>query len=957
MGRISSTTQSTGASKAVVVTPTTTALTTVYTNTSGVGAELKAVNISGQQNNTTLNTVASGASEWSFFGANINTLIGAQSEGSYGFGEPYPVQLSDNRVLIFFLPHFQHRGGDSDFFSGTMIHTQILEYQTAGGSKYVAGPIQNHTLPGTMFQDTSYSLWSAPESIYGSGTMGERCWQAVALTSTKVAAAVRIRGQFWLMRFTITGNTVDHTVTSLDLTVAAAMNSSTAYPFAMETVPGNTNQVIIAAADASNWTVQSHNVPNSGALSISSLKQTLWSHGSYMHSIGMAKMVKTATGTTVPYCFAAPTSTTASNGVVYNYDNAAFTWTIQGTNQSLTGISTNHTGFLGACLSTGTGVSAVICTTTGSGAGDGVVTFYRQLSSAGFSTTRQSLTTQHTTYKAPTERFQWGDERAVFTGHYGMLVSYDSAGTATTLLTNQETTNTSRWRPHWFPFNSRPLYTYYDDQTVQANFNVAYVARTGMTSSINLGAATLTENYLPFGHDYGRGYAWNEQASCWIVTQGGRLYALSTDGVIQGEQRLYDMSQTLNYLQRAREVQVTPTGRILFSSDYALGIHVSTSYSNSASWSSHSQTLYLMVTEPCTTPQLLSSIKLQQAPNNVSGVVSGNMTYFTEQTTATTTTEMAYFFYPYTVNSNMYISWFNGTTWQGAAYSTSISIGSSASYTRGWNVNQRMIQYGPCTVPVPRGTWVIVGSYNYNSQSNHRYSGMSVPYAFGSFGSFSTTSYALDTNATVTEGWGITGSTHMGQRSGVQIAAMYEETNTRVRIWASFNGRMPEFRGIYVSGYGDSNHRWPQIAATKFGYTIAFQNTARTDQTATALVWDTVDTRTPKATVTLSSGSGWFTLNKYNKNQMTVYNTTGVTTTNNTYSIYGLPDDIRFYIALDDNAGNVFYLNNGQSLSPVDIFTGLFRSDVAYQIPNGSSLKVAVDTPNTVQVLLSLLER
>jgi hypothetical protein len=170
MGRISSTITSTGTSKAVVVSPTTTALTTAYTN-SGAGAELKAVNINGQQNNTTLFTAATGASEWSFIGDNNHVLLGTQQETTYGFGEPYPVQLSDNRVLIFFLPHQQHRGGNTDFFSGTMIHTQILEYQT---NKYVAGPIQNHTLPGTMFQNMTYSLWSMPEGTYGSSTMGDR---------------------------------------------------------------------------------------------------------------------------------------------------------------------------------------------------------------------------------------------------------------------------------------------------------------------------------------------------------------------------------------------------------------------------------------------------------------------------------------------------------------------------------------------------------------------------------------------------------------------------------------------------------------------------------------------------------------------------------------------------------------------------------------------------------------
>ena len=950
MGRISSTIASTGTSKSVVVSPTTTALTTAYTNTSGAGAELKAVNIAGQQNNTTLITAATGASEWSFIGDNNHVLLGTQQEGSYGFGEPYPVQLSDNRVLIFFLPHQQHRGGNADFFSGTMIHTQILEYQTAGGSKYVAGPIQNHTLPGTMFQDMSYSLWSMPESTYGSSTMGERCWQAVALTTTKVAAAVRIRGQFWLMRFTITGNTVDHTVTSLDLTVAAAMNMSTAYPFTMETVPGNTNQVIIAAADASNWTVQSHNVPNSGALSISSAKQTLWSHGSYMHSIGMAKMVKTATGTTVPYCFAAPTSTTASNGVVYNYDNAAFTWTIQGTNQSLTAISTNHTGFLGACLSTGTNVNAVICTTTGSTGGDGIVTFYRQQTSAGFTTTRQSLTTQHTTYKRPTERFQWGDERAIFTGHNGMLVCYDSAGTMTNLISAiTDSTNTARWRPCWFPFNSRPLYAYYDDATRDVGYNIAYSARTGMSSATSVGVKTLTGNYLPYGHDYGNGYAWNDQAGCWIIAQGGRLYALNTDGVIQSENRLYNMHITLNYVWCARQVTVTPSGRILFSCDYGLGIHPATTYSTSTEWQSMTSQMYMNTTDPVTTPTALKDIKLQKAPNQISGPVSGNIVYFTDSAG----TEMAYILYVASSHGTTNISWFDGTDWQGVTYATS-SPGSGGTWGKGYKLNQRLMQVTPCTTLFPRGQWMMMGSYGTNSDANYRYSGMSNTHAFGTFTSMNIQEFQLDGTA-VTEGWGIGGWTHNGRSSGVSVTAQYEDTLQTLRVFSSFNGRLQERRG-YVNPVTSVNHRQAVCAVSKFGYVIAYQNTSRADQTVRAEVWNTVDAVNYVTAQTTAAGSGWFQLRQTNKNSMAIFNTTGATTINNVYSYYGLPDDVRFYIALDDNAGNVFYLNNGQSLTLASL-QSVFRSDVDFQVPPGSSIKVAVDTPYTEQLLLSLVER
>ena len=943
-------TGSAGVSKAVTVTPTTTALTTAYTNQSGAGAELKAVNIVGQQNYGTLQTTAGGSSEWSFIGSNINVLIGTQADGSYGFGEPYPVQLSADRVLIFFLPHQQHRGGDTDFFSGTMIHTQILEYQTSGGNKYVAGPIQNHTLPGTMFQDMSYSLWSQPESTYGSSTLGEPCWRAVALTTTKVAAVVRIRSQFWLMRFTITGNTVDHTVTSLDLTGATAMNSSTAYPFAIDTVPGNTNQIIIAAADATNWTVQSHNVPNTGALTVASAKQTLWAHATFTHSIGMTKMVKTATGTTVPYCFAAPTSVTAANGVVYNYNNSTSAWTISGTNQALTAISTNHSGFEGKCLSTGTSVNAVICTTTGSGAGDGLVTFYRQQSSAGFNTTRTTLTTQHTTYKRLTESFQWGDERAVFTGHNGMLVTYNSAGTATNLIDPiLDSVNTARWRPHWFPFNSRPLYTYYDDATRQPDYNIAYVARTGMSSSTNVGTRTFTGNYLPYGHDYGNGYSWNEPASCWIVAQGGRLYALNESGVIQSEQRLYNMTTSMTYLYCNRQVAVTPTGRILFSADYGLGIHPSTTYSTSTQWGSMTMQMYTMVTEPMTSSTSLGSLRLQQTPVNTSGCVSGNIVSFSNAGG----TEMAYMSYIYSGATSLYITWFNGSAWQGANHSTSVPI-TVGTWGKGYRMNFRLMQATPCNSLFELGQWMMIGSYASNSNANYRQSGQSEVYAPSSFGSFNTQSYYLD-NVSVTEGWGIGMWTHNGKSSGVSVSTQYEETLQTLRVFSSFNGRLQERRG-YINPITSTNHRQGECAVSKFGYVIAYQNTSRADQTVRAEVWNTINTLSAVATQTAASGSGWFQINQTNKNSMAIFNTTGATTINTVYSFYGLPDNVRFYIALDDNAGGIFYLNNGQSLTLTDL-QSVFRSDVLFQVPNGSSLKVAVDTPNTAQLLLSLVER
>lgn len=249
----------------------------------------------------------------------------------------------------------------------------------------------------------------------------------------------------------------------------------------------------------------------------------------------------------------------------------------------------------------------------------------------------------------------------------------------------------------------------------------------------------------------------------------------------------------------------------------------------------------------------------------------------------------------------------------------------------------------------------MMGSYASNSAANYAQAGLSVRYAFGSFSSFNTQSVQLD-SVSVTEGWGIGMWTHNGRASGVSVAAQYEDTQQTLRVWSSFNGRLQRYRGN-VDAIKSVNHRWGECAVSKFGYVIAYQNTSRAPQTVRAEVWNTIDSENYVAQQTTASGSGWFQLGQVNKNSMAIFNTTGATTINTVYGFYGLPDDVRFYIALDDNAGSVFYLNNGQSLSPVDIFTGLFRSDLTYQVPMGHSLKVAIDTPYTLQVLLSLVER
>ena len=76
-----------------------TALTTVYTNTSGGPAVLKSVNITGTGTSSGTSTTT-GGDEWSYFGTNIPTFISTSAKTGKGFDIPMPVQLSPDRVLL-----------------------------------------------------------------------------------------------------------------------------------------------------------------------------------------------------------------------------------------------------------------------------------------------------------------------------------------------------------------------------------------------------------------------------------------------------------------------------------------------------------------------------------------------------------------------------------------------------------------------------------------------------------------------------------------------------------------------------------------------------------------------------------------------------------------------------------------------------------------------------------------
>jgi hypothetical protein len=951
MGR---TVRTTATTRAVITDRLPSTLTTVYTNNTGRGAELAAVNINGVGDVTNF-TTSTGGTQWTHFGSSINPLIQAASASGTGFGHPYSVQLNDNRVLIFFLPHWQHRGGDGqDYFDGDKVHCQILEYQT---NKYVAGPITTVLLPTAPFVDTSFSLWSRPNGM--SSSHGGNCWKAVALTENKVVVAYRVRNMFRLVRFTITGNTVDHATANLDLTSASFFNNTANGAFAIDTVPGNTNKVVVGGDATSNYSIQAYNIPDTGVLTSATTLTNTGIPRTLFH-FGMSRMVQTATANVTPYIIAGATSATASTAVIFNFNSATDTFTVSGLTVSLPAVSSEFSGLECACLSNGTNVNAVIAL-TGTGAGQ-TITFCRQTSGAGATNTSTTLTLQHTTTKSINEHYQWGNERAVFIGDAGLLVVYDSAGTATNLLPPTETINTERYQQQWIPFNIRPLYNLSDNAQVFTERNHQWMARTALgtatstavTTGTSVGVTTVLGNYFPFGHDYGIGYAWNEQANCWIIGQNGRIYAVDVSGVVQSEITIFNLSPTLNWEYAVRQVGCTPSGRILFVCEYRNGVWGGGSQNVWNTWNNFSATMFANTTEPLLTATGLTRISLENGPSNISMRQSMNLVTFIEANASRTERAVLFSMDSSSSPQGNFHQWTAGVGWANLGNTSISSTTGSNSWFRGFRPNFRLIQDTPASTSFPRGLWRIIGSFAMNSSANYRQGGFSNSADINSPGSFATNSNQFDNTQTNTYGYAVGYSGYnSGSRASVQVVTMYDQTRGVNRIWSSINGRMSLTRGYFPTALNvDTARRYVQPIATKFGYSTSYQNTDIVAGTGIALIWDTVNPEIPRFTLTTTSGNGQIQVFATGKISWQHFGG-GVDTT---YTVGGIPDDVKFFIVLDNNAGGTFALNNGQSLSILTLESGLFRSEDIYAIPAGSSIRVRADTPRSISTLLTIRE-
>lgn len=922
--------------RSVITSSIPTDVTTVYTNSSAGGAVLKSLNINGIADSSVFTETTTGASEWSYFGAPNPHFAQLHQNINAGFGAPYPVQLSADRVLLISLPHYQHYGHNADFMGNNTLHAQICEYQT---NKYVAGPIVNVPVPTNGVFSASVSLWSYP-SGKSSGSRGTGVFKAVALSPTVVVCAIRHNNQFRLFRLNIVGNAVDIesvTPSQIDLTGASFFNNTTAGDFDLSVVPGDTTKVIVGGWTSTNWSVQAFNVPVTGAITNAS---TLFSTGitSSTFHFALAPTTKNAVSNVVTYFVAGSTNAASFNGQLINFNILTNVFTIVGTAVNYPR-GTNIFGLLIECLSAGTDHDLVVAVTDQDS--PSTMFFYNQLNntqamSAG---TVTSVSLNHSTARGLIKSFKWGDDRAVFLGTHSTLVGFNSSGQSTNLILTTDTSDTSSVQTQWFPFNSRPLYSFY---TADANFCAQYYSRQQVATSLSFGTRLDTGNYFPYGHDYDqRQYSWSDTANCWIVGQGGRLYALDAAGVVQNEIMVSRVNSSFSNPFTFRDVTTTRTGQIVFAAEHSNTYNPS--IASNTNWSTLVNQIQTGIVQNVTSPASLTSASIPSM-TNISGFLCGKFYTFVD---FSNTDVVYYSFYNTIANPTHVVARWRGNG-NDLAYVSQITLAGLGNATNPWHVgsraNHRLFLSTPVNATNPEGRWRVIGQFAWNSEANAALLGCSViPYTFPNFGSMNSGSRQLTSNS-VTNAYGISGNTNRN----FSVAVAYDQTLASHRLMYSntINYNMIVTDTLILPST-NQNTRFYKVTTSKYAATVSLSNVSTANSTGIAYIYDTSNTLNPRITLTGNNGTGVINSTNLDKVSFAVFGT-GI---NRRYSVSGPNETARVTVTI--NSGNTdFVVTRAQPLAANE----LYRSTDTYLLPPGASIRMQSDTPNSISSMITVVE-
>ena len=900
------------------------ALTTIYTNSSGGNAILKTTDIVGNSDGTLL--TKTGGDDWSFFGTGTPYFA---LHPSYMTGAPYPVRLGANRVLLINTPHHLNYGCTADFFDNNNITTQICEYQT---NKYVCGPIVFAALPDPIFDGTSLSLYQHGHSSQSSSQLW---FKAIALTSTKVLLIYRTGSYFKAVRLTISGNQVDVGQTVSFNLYTAGIFSTTTGVAQFDVVALDTDKIIVISYNSgtSNNGLVPLNIPNTGAITNLANYYAL-GYGALGYGLAIAKHTKVATANVYSLILGMGTSI-AVNIQMCTFNASSYTFGTTA-NVSITGTVT-PTSLSAMCLSNDTnGKSVIAFTETG-----GLPGYFRVAYQTGATLATNTATSvafgdggDRPIYRA----MEWGDDRAVFLCRGNGICSVDNTGAIKNLMLHESgnmlTSTNAGVVPLWFPFDSRPLFTCKGTET-NWQWQNQYFARINIASSTSVGEISYKGNYLPYGHNYGGHYAWSEKLGCWLVGFGCKIFAVSSSGVVLSETSIRTLDNNDYTYKAIRGLVSFPSGKVIMMLDSVL---TNPSICLFLQWNQYNLTMLAL--SPIKTLQDLSRATLS-APwvNSSTTGAFADLMGFVDVNGQERGASLWYY-----TNSTLYYNTYDGTGWS-AESGTSVSGTTVNTWNVGVRAPYRWVQDSPCDMNNPQGLWRIIGGQNTTTLAticNTYISGTA--YAPSSFGSLTSSGTQLSGSQT---------SYRMGlsKQTSPSLAAvaLYDYSTSRIRLLISNAGRLNNITGFLLP-IGSNARRYSSLTVCKSHISIAAQNTAGGSMVnAQACVFDINFLQTEQYAMYTATGSNWL-----NNTATTIY----------TSKLYGSGIDVT---ATSCPVGEIatfnVVLNNGTAninLTPVNglpVVTGNSnRSNTSYLIPNGGTVKVSSNIDSVFDVMLGIVE-
>jgi hypothetical protein len=910
--------------KSIISNGISTALTTVYTNSSGADAALKAFNVNLPGTGATAST---GGSDWTMLG---DTIPFAYAQLAARAQVPQVIRLSTDRILFIYTNYGKTASGSGAIVGQApdTVMTQIVEYQT---NKYVAGPIVPIAIPSnTINSSVNPTKGSVPTSAI----------KGIALTPTKVALVISAtNGTNTLMNLNIVGNQVSQTTYSFALTSEFGDNRE----LCIAPVVDNTSKVVIFGSNTANtlYHFAAYNITGSNTPTLAgSAFNTTTTAYTNPSSCAMCQLRRSDN----TYYYAGFTSASAVSAGIVTFVDATNTFTLVNQNTLTLAITAQYNRAMQVgCASNGTDYSA--CLVIPNNAASNINAWVQNSGTTVVVTASSSPSTNNGSlnnsfYNA----INWGNQKVVFVGSTLTYYTFTGNGTSGGTFTNGNIgTNPSvstSYPMSWFaPFDSRPLYTY---QSNTAN-PVQLLARTGGTAT-GYGSTSTTGNYLPLGQPTGKHYQWSDLINGYIVAYGPNLYALDSTGVIQAEKAASGTYLGGTTGTIIKTLAITQNGKLYYGSD---DFQTSAESGKSINESMASTNAYVgYSTSLITSAASLASLTVTNTSTSSTARASVDTIAWTDSTGV----DNGCVAYAFSSGGTVYLGFNNGPNLATTSNSGFSSFPTGNPYYG--NPIFALMWVAPPSTTNPNGLVVALAS-NYLNYTYSTYNALNVtttPFDPAS----STSPLGSTTTIDSTSNYSTAYQRVIVERNavGFSVAAYGNQTNNTIYTMVNNNkttkfGTTTSTGSAVINSVTTTGLDYPDVSANKGLAVVAANSDYGTAYIPKAYVY-TSSTTIPYATYTGNTSSPYISTTRTGSYTSTLYGSglTYIVASNGTY-----PINVMLTVS---SLTTDFYVtgNAGTSLTNASN-----RSNDVYYIPNGYSVKVQADNANVADVLLTVLEQ